>query len=301
MRKLSLVAGLAAAALIPSFAFAQSSCEQQRDNRVVGTLAGAGIGALIGSAVAPHGDKGTGAIIGAVGGGVIGNQVTRPGADCAHAYGYYDRQNQWHANAVSNDMARGYYDRDGAWVDGAPNGAYDQSGRWMASNASGYYDHGRWVAGPANGAYDTQGRWVSGAVNGHRDANGVWVMNAQPGYYDGGGHWRSGEVMGRYDDRGVWIPASVTYGSDVRDHGHRDIHSREAWIEQRIRDAAQSGALTRRDARRALSRLDGIRQRETELRDGQGRLSRSENDMLQARLDQLNASLRLSRDDSRNF
>jgi hypothetical protein len=140
MRKLALVAGLAAAALIPTFAFAQSSCEQQRDNRVVGTVAGAGLGALVGSAIAPRGDRGTGAVIGAVGGGLIGNQVTRPDADCAHAYGYYDHGNQWHANAVGAGMARGYYDHDGQWIEGAPNGYYDQGNRWVASNASGYYE-----------------------------------------------------------------------------------------------------------------------------------------------------------------
>ena len=63
MRKLLLVAGLAAAALIPSLAVAQPSCEQQRDNRVVGTLAGAGIGALLGSAIAGHDDRAAGAVV----------------------------------------------------------------------------------------------------------------------------------------------------------------------------------------------------------------------------------------------
>ncbi|MEJ0066591.1 MAG: hypothetical protein WDM85_15245 [Caulobacteraceae bacterium] len=46
MRKLLLVAGLAAAALTPSLVFAQS-CEQQQDSQVATTLAG--IGALMGA------------------------------------------------------------------------------------------------------------------------------------------------------------------------------------------------------------------------------------------------------------
>jgi hypothetical protein len=302
MRKLVLVAGLAAAAFIPSFAFAQSSCEQQRDNRVVGTVAGAGIGALVGSAIAPRHDRGAGAIIGAIGGGVIGNQVTRPDADCAHAYGYYDRDSQWHANATPTVMARGYYDRDGAWVDGAPNGYYDHSGRWMASNASGYYDQGgRWVAGSASGAYDVNGHWMPGAVNGHRDGSGVWVADAQPGYYDTQRHWRAGPVQGHYDDGGVWIPASTgpMYGGGGMNH--HDVRAREAWMEQRIRTAASNGDLSHHDARRALSKLSSIRQQDANMRDGSDRLSPQEDAMLQARLDRLKTSLGLRQDDQSTF
>ena len=125
MRNHLLVAGIAAAALIPSFAFAQTSCEQQHSNRVAGTVGGGVLGALIGSAVAGHGDKTTGAVIGGVGGAVIGNQVTKGGADCAHAYGYYDANGAWHANAVARADARGYYDGSGRWIEGAPNGGYD--------------------------------------------------------------------------------------------------------------------------------------------------------------------------------
>lgn len=71
MRKLILVAGLAAAALVPSMAFAQS-CEQQHDSQVGATFAGAGIGALVGATIAPRRDQGAGALIGAGAGAVIG-------------------------------------------------------------------------------------------------------------------------------------------------------------------------------------------------------------------------------------
>ena len=254
MRKLFLVAGLCAAAIVPTWASAQTSCQQQQDNRVVGTVAGAGIGALVGDAVAPRGDRTAGALVGAGVGAFAGNQMTRPDADCTHAYGFYDRSGMWHATSVQRSDARGYYDRDGAWVDGAPNGYYgddgrwvvgasgdtangyydsqnrwvpasangyyDTSGQWVAGAASGYYGpDGHWVAGPATGAYDADGHWVPGAASGHRDADGVWVADAQRGYYDSNGHWRSGAVHGYYDAQGRWIATnwngSVQVGESV--------------------------------------------------------------------------------------
>ena len=241
MLKLSLVAGLAAAALIPTMASAQSSCEQQRGNQVAATVAGAGIGALLGSAIAGRGDHTTGAVVGGLGGAIVGNQISRSNADCAHAYGYYDRNSQWHANAVARADATGYYDRDGAWVEGAPSGYYrdgswvrattggdasgytDSHGRWVPASANGYYDsngawvttasgyydgRGRWVAGQTAGAYDAQGRWMPGARSGHIDSNGVWVADAQSGYYDSDHRWRAGPASGYYDTRGVWIATS---------------------------------------------------------------------------------------------
>jgi len=121
MRKNLLLAGFAAATLIPSMALAQVTCEQRSANRAAGTAVGAVAGALLGSAVAGHGDKGTGAVIGGVGGAVIGNQLSRGPRDCAHAYGYYDNDNRWHDNGVDRSVAYGYYDRNGVWIDGPPN------------------------------------------------------------------------------------------------------------------------------------------------------------------------------------
>lgn len=138
MRKHLLVAGIAAAALIPSFAMAQQTCEERRDNRVAGTVVGAGLGALLGSAVAGHHDRTTGAVVGGLGGAVVGNQVARGSADCSHAYGYYDNGGRWHANSVDRTAASGYYDRTGAWVDGQPNGYYDSRGAWVARSPNGY-------------------------------------------------------------------------------------------------------------------------------------------------------------------
>jgi hypothetical protein len=138
MRKHLLAAGIAAITLIPTFAAAQQTCEERRNNRVAGTVVGGVLGALAGSAVAGRGDRNEGAVIGGVGGAVIGNQLSKGSADCQHAYGYYDNDNRWHANNVNRDYAQGYYDRNGNWVNGAPPGAWDNNGRYVASSA-GYY------------------------------------------------------------------------------------------------------------------------------------------------------------------
>jgi len=283
---------VAATALVPAAAFAQQSCEQQRSGRVVGTVAGAGIGAVLGSVIAGHGDKTTGAIIGGVGGALIGNQVTKPDADCAHAYGYYDSNNRWHATAVSRTAAKGYYDRDGQWVDGTPNGYYDGSGRWnpasgdgsangyyesgghwipasangyydrnnswVAGTASGYYDsRGRWVAGSTTGHYNASGRWISGTAGGRPDASGNWMADPQPGYYDSDGRWRAGATSGYYDGQGRWIATSFdsrSYGTDANSGGERDRAGMRRSIEDR--EARIEQRIRMASMQRTLSRYE---------------------------------------------
>ena len=245
MRKSIWAATVAVAALLPTLAFAQTTCaERQHDQRVAGTVIGGVAGALLGNAVSSHGGKPGGTIIGALAGAAVGNQVTKGSADCSHAYGYYDRDGRWHATAVQASDASGYFDREGTWVKGRPTGYYDSNGRWVsaatpaeasgyydaagryipassqgyydtdgrwvAGVASGYYDNGRWVAGPARGRYDESGRWMNGEASGHLDANGTWVADPQPGYYDAGGQWRRGQAMGYYDTRGRWIATRHT-------------------------------------------------------------------------------------------
>ncbi|MDB5432007.1 MAG: hypothetical protein JWP35_3123 [Caulobacter sp.] len=246
MRKLSLIGGIAAIALIPTLAAAQQqTCEEQTNHRVAGTVVGGVGGALAGSAIAGRGHKGDGAILGAVVGAVIGNQVTKPTQDCYHAYGYYDRNGAWHATDVQASNAQGYYDRDGNWVDGAPNGYYDQSGRWMsASNDQrGYYDdRGRWIPGGAQGYYDTDGRYVTATraqaradarddqqrrmdLYGYYDTNGAWHASnttTASGYYDRDGRWVDGTPNGYYDSNGRWMTA------DASQRGYRDQSGR--WV-----------------------------------------------------------------------
>ncbi len=79
MRRTLLAAGFCLAALIPSFAMAQS-CEQQRNGQAASAFEGAGAGALAGEAIAGHNNRGAGAVIGAIGGAIVGNQLTRPDA-----------------------------------------------------------------------------------------------------------------------------------------------------------------------------------------------------------------------------
>ena len=230
MRKTLIAAGIAAAALIPSFALAQSSCDQRHDNRVVGTVAGAGIGALAGSAIAGRGDHTTGALIGGGVGALIGNQATRSNQDCAHAYGYYDDRGQWRANAVERSSATGYYDRRGQWVDGAP---------------SGYQE-----------------------ARGNQDASGY------------------------RDDRG---------GSSGRSGEQRDVRSRIAFMDDRIRRGVDNGSLSQRAGARALRSLAEIRRDERNMDHRGGRMGRRDEARLQARLDDLKDGLRWSgRDGTRN-
>jgi hypothetical protein len=224
MRKHFIVAGVAAAALVPSFAFAQQSQIGCRSPITAGASSGS-TGAQVATAVL---------------GALLGRQD-----DCARAYGYYDAQGMWHANAVDPSRASGYFDREGRWVDGPPNGYYDPQGRWVTANtsaqASGYYDrngrwvpasaggyydtdgrmvagvqgghweNGRWVAGAATGSYDVNGRWIPGQPSG-RHVNGVWMADPQPGYYDAQGRWVRGPAQGYYDAQGRWVFTSQPTG-----------------------------------------------------------------------------------------
>jgi hypothetical protein len=116
-----MLAGFALAVIIPSAASAQESCQERAANRTAGTAVGAVAGALVGSAVAGHGEKGTGAVVGGVAGALLGNQLAKGPRDCQHAYGWYDNGGRWHANdAVDAGAAYGYYDRRGVWMDGRP-------------------------------------------------------------------------------------------------------------------------------------------------------------------------------------
>jgi hypothetical protein len=342
MRNQLFAAGVAAALLIPSFAMAQQTCEQQRSTRTTGTIAGAGIGALLGSAVAGHNDRAAGAVIGGVGGAIIGNQVAKGSADCAHAYGFYDAQGAWHSNGVARADATGYYDRQGAWVNGAPNGYYtpqgrwvtassdatasgyydserhwvpasatgyyDARGQWVAGAASGYYDaQRRWVAGPAVGRYDANGRWIPGQPSMRRDSSGAWVAEAQTGYYDSDRRWHAGPVSGYYDNNGRWTNSDRAADSHSADASYEtrsswagapaDIRSRQAWLDQRIRNGVDEGRLSAEDGDRATRTLAGIRRQEARMPHRRGQLSSRDTAIIQARLDDLSASLRWSRRD----
>ena len=329
MRTSSWIAGLAAATLLPALAQAQSTCEQNHGARVVGTLAGAGAGALLGSAIAGHDNRTAGGVIGGLGGALLGNQLTKPRGDCAHAYGYYDHNAKWHASNTSAGDATGYFNQSDHWVDGAPNGYFDRSGawvagsgaasasgyrdpsgRWIPASAGGYYDdsghwttdmagghydaQGRWIAGPAAGRYDSQGRWSADAQGGHRDSDGGSDNQTQAGDYDNNGHWRAGQSQGYYDADGHW--AGTQRGSDPADmSGHdgarRNFATRVSWLNGRIRSDLNDGSLSRYDGAQAVRTLNAIRRQEAGMRHYNGRLNPRGERYIQARLDTLAASL----------
>ena len=214
--------------MLPSASFAQQNCEKARSNRVIGTVAGAGVGGVLGNVIAGKGDKTLGTVIGAVVGGVAGNQIAKPSGSCARAYGYYDKDGRWHATGVNSRDASGYYDRDENWVEGQPaGGRYDDDGTFIAPNTDGYYDRNDvWVARAttntrredAYGYYDDRGMWHAATVNrgsasGYYDRNDRWVEGTPNGHYDAQGRWiaHNGDATssGSYDAKGRWIPASA--------------------------------------------------------------------------------------------
>ncbi|HEY8571627.1 glycine zipper 2TM domain-containing protein [Phenylobacterium sp.] len=329
MRISTLVAGVCAAALIPTAAFAQQTCEQRQNSRVVGTVAGAGLGAVAGGAVAGRDDRTTGAVIGGIAGALLGNHLAKGQADCTRAYGYYDNNGAWHANAVARDNAAGYFDRNGAWVEGAPRGHYDRDGRWVqastdaqaagyydarglwvpasasgyytndgrwvAAAAPGYYDRsGRWVAGPATGRYSSDGQWITGQASGRRDANGVWVADPQPGYYDNG-RWVRGEAVGYYDARGRWISTDgrQSQRADYQNTDRsRSVDEREAELSQRIRRNMENGRLSRMEGQQAMRSLAAIEREERSLLNRRGVLGPRAQATIHERLDTLSATIR---------
>lgn len=330
MHTLSWATSLTAAALIPMIATAQPSCEEQHRDRVVGTVAGAGVGALLGSLIAGNGNRTAGGIVGGLGGAVLGNQISKPHGDCAHAYGFYDHDNKWHASATARADANGYYDRDGGWVAGSPDGYYDSNnhwvpgnggangyrdadGRWVPASAAGYYrDDGSWISNSAGGHYNERGQWTAGAATGRYDANGRWMPNsgnpqrdlnanpnseAQSGYYDQDGHWHAGAAQGYYDTQGHWIATSAYRSQQMGPYTqptqtHRDIAGREARLEQRIHSGLNDGSLSRYDGRRALRTLRIIQRDVAHLPQRDGRLNERNEHSIQARLDALSQSLR---------
>lgn len=325
MRIHLLVAGVAAAAIVPTLALAQQTCEQRRSERVAGTVVGAGLGALLGSAIAGKGDRTAGAIVGGLGGGVVGNQVSKGNGDCAKAYGFYDNSGAWHASNVARGNAQGYYDREGRWTDGAPNGHYDTAGRWSVANtepsAAGYYDaRGRWVPVSATGYYADNGRWVTGAAPGHYDRSGRWIQRPSSGRYDARGRWiagqpsrasgngrgevhlgyyeqgrwHAGETTGYYDARGRWIPVEGWQPNRQRG-AQMDIDARQSWLGQRIRNGLDDGSLTRREGNMAMRTMASIEREEAGLRTRNGNLRPRDEQMIQARLDSLSESIRVAR------
>ncbi len=151
MIKSLMTAGLAVVSFTPSLAAAQN-CQERHDNRVAGTVIGAGVGALLGGAIS--GGRTGGVIVGGVGGAVAGNAIAGSSTNCGNQYGYYDANGAWVPNTAN---AQGYYGPDGRWVANAPPPGpsayapvpppYASSGPGYAVDAD-YADRGRWGDAP---------------------------------------------------------------------------------------------------------------------------------------------------------
>jgi uncharacterized protein YcfJ len=130
MRRILFAGGLAIAVVCASAADARSRCEAYAHNRkVTGTVVGALGGGLLGGAIAGHGSKGTGALIGAGLGAVVGNNLSRVSCDryaVRHTRRHtaraetpaYVGQPGYAMNASSSChyVTRPYYDRTGRLV-----------------------------------------------------------------------------------------------------------------------------------------------------------------------------------------
>jgi len=131
MRRMLFAVGVSLAVAAGSAAQARSGCEAYAHNRkVTGTVVGALGGGLLGGAVAGHGSKGAGALVGAGLGAVVGNQMSR--VSCDHrryrTARYHPRRSPYTsgaayagANAVNSSascryVTRPYYDQAGQLV-----------------------------------------------------------------------------------------------------------------------------------------------------------------------------------------
>lgn len=322
MKHQILLIGAALAALTPSLAYAQD-CERQRSGRVVGTVAGAGVGAVAGGVIAGRGDTAEGAIIGGVLGAIAGNQIAKPDNDCKRAYGWYDKQGRWHATGVSANNARGYYDRNGDWVQGQPSGYYengrwvaysgdadgywdaesnwvpanaygyyDRRGRWVTGTSAGYWQDGRWVAGSTRGYYDSRGRWMAGTSPSSSNSS-VWSDNEQSGYYDSRGRWVAGRTYGYYDSRGRWIATRGSTGgamdrSNARwdsTQGPGDASGRIAWLRDQVNGRSMN--LSRVENAWARRELNAIEAQHRMFERSGGRMTVREEAQIDTRLDRL--------------
>lgn len=135
MRKLFLIAGLAAAVAAPatvSFApveaAAKTACERNRSNtRIAGTVGGGILGALAGRAIAGRGDNAEGTIIGGVAGAVAGNQLLKKKGPCPDGYTarYYPDSAPVRRSSTSHRYASSAAPRC-TWQDQAYRDAYGQ-------------------------------------------------------------------------------------------------------------------------------------------------------------------------------
>jgi len=300
-----ILAGMAVASLATS-ATAQQTCEQHRENRTLGTVGGAGIGAVLGGAI---GGNALGAILGAVGGGVAGNQLLKGPQDCQHAYGYYDKQSQWHASRVAPASATGFYDRDGRWVQGAPAGYYDRDGRWVAGDANrGYRDaNGYWVPAGATTYYSADGQYLtaqpanSSGQRGYGDQRAYGNdqradANDQRGYNNDQRGYNNDQRGYNNDQRGY---ANDGRSDDWRNDNRSDVRGRIDRTAERIDRSVARGAMRSDQANAARRDLDEIRRQVRTSPRVRGQLTVRSQQLLNNRIDAVNSRIRDTQEQAR--
>lgn len=104
MRKIITSAALAALCAAPLLATATDAAASCRGRANTGTAVGAVGGALLGNSISRGGG---GAILGGLGGAVVGHQIAKSGCRGYTRHAYYRHHNYRHENRVA------YYDRYG--------------------------------------------------------------------------------------------------------------------------------------------------------------------------------------------
>ena len=287
MRTLVTMTALAAVIAAPSFAAAQTHCEQQRANsEATGAVLGAIGGALIGSSVAGRGNHTTGAVIGGVGGAVVGSQLAGGGVRCPDGY-----------VAVADP---GYGP--------APDGYYDSDGRY-------HYRNGPYAATPVRNLHDQEDD-LTRRIHAAQDSGRIRAGQADDALHDVQ-HLRDREAEMRArndgrlsDDDRLYLQQRLNVVADalhldvVADAGPpppayppvgvfwnsapTTLMERATWLNRRINNDAARGLLSEASARDARDGLANFRREAATLRnrDG-GQLRDDDRQYLSDRLDYL--------------
>jgi hypothetical protein len=125
--------------------------------------------------------------------------------------------------------------------------------------------------------------------DGYYDDNGAW--HASSGHYDGDGAWVDGDPPAPAAAPPA-APSADNYNADVAFVGPSgDLSGREDFLEQRIQNGEDRGALSHYDADGDRGRLSSIRDMQGRLRDDHDGLSGDDRSDLGSRLDDLSASV----------
>jgi hypothetical protein len=121
--------------------------------------------------------------------------------------------------------------------------------------------------------------------DGYYDDNGAW--HASSGHYDGYGNWVDGDPPAP-----AAAPSAGDYNADVAYVGPSgDLSGREDFLEQRIQNGEDRGALSHYDADGDRGRLESVRDMQGRLRDDHDGLSGDDRADIASRLDDLSASI----------